>query len=431
MTEYAVYALVLFALGAYVVLDGYDLGIGILTLFDRDHERRRRHTELVATVWDANESWIVLVGVLLWGALPGAYATVLPGAYLPLITMLLAFVLRGVGLELQSAAADYRRGWSTLFGAASLLVTLCQGLVIGTVLSGLPNRGGVFDGNALHWFSPYSIGCALGLTVLYALAGAAWLQTKTEGGSRDRAARLGRPLLLATGAAALALGLCLTSADPQRLQLGQPLRVTLFGLAVAAALVCGAIAWYGFGRRPDVRPFAAVLGAEVAGLLALAAVTAPVVVPPDLTVAAAASPHGSQLFVLIGVGGCMPVVLAYNTYAWWVFRGKYREQQAAVGLPAPAAPAAEIAPTPPPVAVSALRTTATVLRRTALTVLGIAVAAVAQDVFGAHGTWIGPLGICLAGAVSVTAWVVSDRRSAADGTFGTVETAGTGSDTRR
>ncbi|WP_030246656.1 cytochrome d ubiquinol oxidase subunit II [Streptomyces sp. NRRL S-350] len=422
MAEYASYALVLFALGAYVVLDGYDLGIGILGLLDRDDRRRKEYTELVATAWDANESWIILAAVTLWAALPGVYATVLPGLYLPLTVMLLGFVLRGLALELQSSAPGYRRGWGRLFGVSSLVVTVCQGLVVGTVLTGLPQHQGVYDGGALRWLNPYSVLCALGLTALYLLAGAAWLHAKTEGAVRRRAARLGRPLLAATTAAALVLGFGLEVADPQQFRFEQSLRAALFGLAVAAAAGCGAVAWYGFGRRPDARPFVAVLGAQVAGLLALVAATAPVVVPPALTVHDAASPTGSQVFLLIGVGGCMPVVLAYNVYAWWVFRGKYR-------APAPAALALPDEPRRQPRTASAPRPEApgavgapegilrTVARRVALTVLGVGTAAVAQDVFGGEGEWIAPVALTLFGAVSVTAWLVGDRRAAAAGEF--------------
>ncbi|MDX3763278.1 cytochrome d ubiquinol oxidase subunit II [Streptomyces sp. AK02-04a] len=146
MLEYASYGLVLLALGAYVLLDGYDLGIGILSLFDRSDQRRKEYNELIATAWDANESWIILAGVALWAGLPGVYATVLPGVYLPLVVMLLAIVLRGTAIELQSAAPDYRRGWGLVFGISSLVATVCQGLVAGGVLSGLPHRGGVFTG---------------------------------------------------------------------------------------------------------------------------------------------------------------------------------------------------------------------------------------------------------------------------------------------
>ncbi|AOP49026.1 cytochrome d ubiquinol oxidase subunit II [Streptomyces lydicus] len=418
MLEYASYALVLLALGAYVLLDGYDLGIGILSLFDRSDQRRKEYNELIATAWDANESWLILAGVALWAGLPGVYATVLPGVYLPLIVMLLALVLRGTAIELQSAAPGYRRGWGLVFGISSLVATVCQGLVVGGVLSGLPHRGGVFTGSTWDWLTPYSVLCALGMVAVYLLAGAAWLQDKTTGTAHERAGRLGRPLILAVAVAGLVLGFGLRFADPQHLGFDQPLRATLFGLAVAVAVVCAATAWYGFGRRPDWRPFAAVAGTEAAGLLALVAATAPVVVPPDLTVHAAAGPHGSQLFLLIGVGGCMPVVLAYNLYAWWVFRGKFArppahtdpagppDTGAAAERSVPAAPAAGDGPW-----------AAVAARRVLLTLLAVAVAAVSQDVFGGVRVWIGPVGVALFAMTALAGWIRSDRRSAAAGEF--------------
>ncbi|MFE3650022.1 cytochrome d ubiquinol oxidase subunit II [Streptomyces sp. NPDC059152] len=428
MLDYASYALVLLALGAYVLLDGYDLGIGILSLFDRSDRRRKEYNELIATAWDANESWLILAGVVLWAGLPGVYATVLPGVYLPLVVMLLALVLRGTAIELQSAALGYRRGWGLVFGISSLVATVCQGLVVGGVLSGLPHRGGVFTGGTWDWLTPYSVLCALGLVAVHLLAGAAWLQDKTTGTAHERAGRLGRPLILAVAVAGLVLGSGLRFADPQHLRFDQPLRAALFGLAVAGAVVCAALAWYGFGRRPDWRPFAAVAGTEAAGLLALVAATAPVVVPPDLTVHAAAGPHGSQLFLLIGVGGCMPVVLAYNIYAWWVFRGKFAQPsvstETAVGPSDTAAVAEQAAqveqperPVPAAPAASDGPWAAVAARRVLLTLLAVAVAAVSQDVFGGVRAWIGPVGVALFALTALAGWIRSDRRSAAAGEF--------------
>ncbi|MFI8186011.1 cytochrome d ubiquinol oxidase subunit II [Actinacidiphila glaucinigra] len=420
MFEYASYALVLFALGAYLLLDGYDLGIGILSLFDRSDRRRKEYNELIATAWDANESWIILAGVALWAGLPGVYATVLPGVYLPLVVMLLAIVLRGAAIELQSAAPGYRRGWGLVFGLSSLVASLCQGLVAGGVLSGLPHRGGVFTGGTFDWFTPYSMLCSLGLAAVHLLAGAAWLQDKTVGTAHHRAGRLGRPLLVTVAVAGVVLALGLSGADPQRFRFDEPLRTALFGLAVAAAVVCWAIAWYGFGRGPDWRPFAAVVGVEAAGLLALVAATAPVVVPPDLTVHAAASPQGSQLFLLIGVGGCMPVVLAYNIYAWWVFRGKFTQPAALTGSVGPSGTVAaeqHTADAPVSRARSDGPRGAVVVRRVLLTLLAVAVAAVSQDIFGGVATWIGPTGIAVFCLTALAVWIRSDRRSASAGEF--------------
>jgi cytochrome d ubiquinol oxidase subunit II len=426
MLEYASYALVLFALGAYLLLDGYDLGIGILSLFDRSDRRRKEYNELIATAWDANESWLILAGVALWAGLPSVYATVLPGLYLPLVVMLLAIVLRGAAIELQSAAPGYRRGWGLVFGLSSLVASLCQGLGAGAVLSGLPHHDGVFSGGTFDWFTPYSVLCALGLAAVHLLAGAAWLQDKTVGTAHHRAGRLGRPLLLAVAAAAVVLALGLRLADPQDFRFDEPLRTALFGLAVVAAAVCWGVAWFGFGRRPDWRPFAAVAGTEAAGLLALVAATAPVVVPPDLTLRAAASPHGSQLFLVIGVGGCVPIVLAYNIYAWWVFRGKFTRPAALTDQPAAltgGSPALTDSAGPSGTAArkhaaDAAGSRATVVvRRVLLTLLALGTAAVSQDVFGGVATWIDPAGIAVFCLTALAVWIRSDRRSASAGEF--------------
>jgi cytochrome d ubiquinol oxidase subunit II len=351
---------------------------------------------------------------------------VLPGLYLPLVVMLLAIVLRGAAIELQSAAPGYRRGWGLVFGLSSLVASLCQGLGAGAVLSGLPHHDGVFSGGTFDWFTPYSVLCALGLAAVHLLAGAAWLQDKTVGTAHHRAGRLGRPLLLAVAAAAVVLALGLRLADPQDFRFDEPLRTTLFGLAVVAAAVCWGVAWFGFGRRPDWRPFAAVAGTEAAGLLALVAATAPVVVPPDLTLRAAASPHGSQLFLVIGVGGCVPIVLAYNIYAWWVFRGKFTWPAALTDQPAAltgGSPALTDSAGPSGTAArehaadAAGSRAPVVVRRVLLTLLALGTAAVSQDVFGGVATWIDPAGIAVFCLTALAVWIRSDRRSASAGEF--------------
>ncbi|MGW0998812.1 cytochrome d ubiquinol oxidase subunit II [Streptomyces sp. NPDC002520] len=410
MLEYTAYALVLFSLGMYVVLDGYDLGVGMLSLAAKP-ERRREYGEIVATAWDANESWIILVGVVLWAGLPGAYAVVLPGVYLPLIVMLVSIILRGLGLEMQSAAGGYRRGWALLFGWASLAAAVCQGLVLGAVLSGPHQRDGIFRGGAFDWFSLYGVLCALGVVALYLLSGAAWLQDKTEGWSRSRTRRTGRSLLLATVVMALVLGLTLQSADPQSFDLDEPVRAVLCALAVAVAAVAGVVAWYGFGRGPDWRPFAAVATMTASGLLGLVALTAPVVVPAGLTVHQAASPHSSQVFLVLGVGLCMPFVLAYNIYAWRSFRGKFTDP---VEAPVPPLPTRVRPLASAPAPTGALRT---VVRRVLLVLLGVLATGLSQDVFGGVSDLIGPLGITVLCCTALAAWIVGDRRDSREGHF--------------
>lgn len=410
MLEYASYALVLFSLAMYVVLDGYDLGVGMLSLAARP-ERRRQYSEIVATAWDANESWLILVGVVLWAGLPGVYAVVLPSVYLPLIVMLVSIILRGLGLEMQSAADGYRRGWALLFGGASLATTLCQGLILGALLTGPVQRNSTFEGGVFDWFSLYSVLCALGLVAVYLLAGAAWLQDRTEGWSRSGARRTGRVLLLVTAAMAVVLGLTLHGADPQQFHLGQPTRAVFFWLAVAGAAAACAVAWHAFGRRPDWRPFAAVAAVIVCGLLGLVAISVPVVVPAGLTVHQAASPHSSELFLVLGVGLCMPFVLAYNIYAWRSFRGKYT---APVESPLPPLPDRTQPPAASRERTGALRT---IVRRTLLVVLGTAAVGVSQDIFAGVADWIDPIGVAVLCCTALAAWIVGDRRDERAGYF--------------
>jgi cytochrome bd ubiquinol oxidase subunit II len=316
------YAFILFFLGMYVLLDGYDLGIGIQLLLDRDAARQQQMVEVVATAWDGNESWLILLGVAMWGLFPEAYGTALPALFLPLIVMLWAIIWRGAAIELSSASLHAPR-WRLAFGVGSLVAALAQGMVIGGLLSGVRVSHGVYVGHSFNFFTPYAGLTSLATALLYATTGAAMLQLKGEGELRARAGAAGRVTI---GFLAVLTTLCAISlpGTAAPVHLSVPGRAWAFGLLVAAAAVALLTAGLSFGRSPDGRPMIAMVAAQVCGLAALAVATFPSLVPPDVTVGSAKSPAYSLDFMLVGVGLNIPLVLFYNWYAHHVFRGKYR-----------------------------------------------------------------------------------------------------------
>ena len=185
----------------YVLLDGFDLGIGLLfPFFDRDGERQVM-LNTVAPVWDGNETWLVLGGACLYGVFPVAYSTLLPAVYLPVIAMLCGLIFRGVAFELRAKARRTQNLWDLAFILGSGTATFCQGIILGTLLQGIKIVDGRFAGEAFGWLSPFSIFCGLGLLATYATLGCGWLVMKTDGELRDRAYHLSWVLLIAMLAA--------------------------------------------------------------------------------------------------------------------------------------------------------------------------------------------------------------------------------------
>lgn len=319
----------------YIVLDGYDLGIGVLTLLDRDARRRRDMLALVAWTWDGNESWIALLALTLWAGLPLAAAIALPALYIVLIGMLWSLIARGVALELIDQQDGWHPVWGKVFGIGSLVAGFCQGAAFGGLVAGLDVHGDAFAGGPFTFFH-HGYAALTGLTAvaLYVLAGAAWVYLKSDGETQVRAARIGRIAapVLAVGTAAS--WLLAPVAGPLSLDPGAAARLPIWiaGAVVLAAGLVFALRSFASdprGRRSDRAPAFATLAVYAGGLLVAGGLLYPRVVPPDVTVHAAASPHSTLLFLTIGTGVLIPIVLTYQAYAYWVFRGKVDIKQEA------------------------------------------------------------------------------------------------------
>lgn len=318
------FVLILLCVLMYVVLDGYDLGIGIATLFERDAGRRREMVELVAVAWDGNETWLVLAGVAMWAGFPLAFGTMLPHAFLPLIVLLFALIVRGVGVEMVSQRPP-APGWEKAFGVCSLIAAVALGVTASTLTTPLAINGGAYDGSAFGVMSWYSVLTALALAAGCLALGYAYMKWKTTGEIRAAAGRRGS--LAAAAAVVLggaALGAVNATAAP--LDLSAPARAGGFAwlMAAAAAGVVMAAATLRPASRRDALPMYGLSIAVVATLLAVVVTRYPVLVPPGLTVYNAASPTSTYEFLAVGVGMNVPLILFYNWYSHYAFHGKQR-----------------------------------------------------------------------------------------------------------
>jgi cytochrome bd ubiquinol oxidase subunit II len=412
-------AMTLFALLMYVCLDGFDLGIGMLLLLQPRNAHRKEMVEVVATAWDGNESWLVLVGVALFGGFPLAYSTLLPALYIPIVPMLFALILRGIAIEFQSQSETYASGWGMAFGVGSLVAAVCQGVVAGAVISGLPVVNGQFAGGPFSFAQPLCIITSAWLVSAYLLTGAGWLNDKASGKLQAWSKRVlwrgaGVAALLVVAALFLSLNLTPVVDGPINIAL-----VVVATIVAVAALFAAASATRG---AKDGRPFGFAEVALLSTTVGLGGTIYPYIVPPALPFWQALAPNSTVTFLLIGVGGCIPIVLIYNAYAYHVFRGKFVVPVPA-WLAALAAAPVRSAPRKKPaedVMVSVpSRLSAKALPLEWLRNVGwIAVWTVLfflclNSLGGVLGDVVDLLGVVLLIAAMVAVWIVTDRRDAA------------------
>jgi cytochrome d ubiquinol oxidase subunit II len=306
----------------YIVLDGFDLGIGVLFAVAPDAEARATMMNSVAPVWDGNETWLILGGAMLFAAFPPAYAVALPALYIPLMLMLFALVFRGVSFELRFKAEN-PRPWDFAFAIGSTIAAFMQGAMLGGLVAGIKVENGAFAGGAFDWLTPLAIASGLGVVAGYALLGACWLVLKTDGALQAAARRWGRWLtltvLLAMGAVSL-----ITPLEHPRVAARWfgGLNFAYLAPVPAAALVAAFYLWRSLGRGAERLPFALAALLFLFGYAGIGISLWPYIVPYALTIAAAAAPRPSQVFTLAGVAVALPMVAIYTVYAYRVFRGK-------------------------------------------------------------------------------------------------------------
>lgn len=314
----------------YVLLDGFDLGVGILFPFARSPAERDAMMNSIAPYWDGNETWLVLGGGGLFAAFPLAYAIVGPALYLPLMLMLLALILRGVAFEFRLHGRKRGKAlWTAAFAGGSLIATLAQGLVLGGFIQGIAVRDGAFAGGPFDWLTPYSLLVAVGLVAGYALLGATWVAWRSEHQLHDDARRWS---LIAGGATAVLLGavsLATLIVHPRVAQRwgftgeGFDPAVFLPHLPIPLLGLAGlCLAAWGLWKRSHHAPFLGALLVFLSGYIGLAASFFPNIVPYDVSFRQAANESGALGFMLVGVAILLPVILGYTAWVYWIFRGK-------------------------------------------------------------------------------------------------------------
>ena len=316
-------AIIAFGVWMYVMLDGFDLGIGIVVPFFPHDDDRNRMMSSVAPVWDGNETWMVLGGASLYAVFPMVYSVVLSALYLPLLFMTICLIFRGVAFEIRGKSRRTRHLWDLAFIGGSAGATFFQGVVIGSWLSGIPVEHGRFAGHGFDWLTPFSLFTGLALVITYALLGCCWLIAKTDGDLQRRLYRVVPPLT-----ALQVLTIVVVTIWTPRLAPMFPARwfdsSLLHWLLPVPVLV--ALCTWGMHRavraRHGTAPFLLALGYIFLGYVGLLATVWPYAILPGVTLWQAAAPHASQAFTLVGAVVIVPVILAYTALGYRVFRGK-------------------------------------------------------------------------------------------------------------
>ena len=319
-------AIIAFAVFVYVVLDGFDLGLGMLFAIEPAKRDRDVMMNSVAPVWDGNETWLVLGGGGLFAAFPLAYALILPALYAPLIAMLLALIFRGVAFEFRWRTERWRGVWDAAFIGGSVLAAFSQGVALGALLQGIriDKAARSYAGGWFDWLTPFSVTVGVAVVVGYCLLGATWLVMKTEGPLQERMRARARTFGLLT------IGFMgVVSLWTPFLQEGYFARWFTGWGWVLAALVSGSVGLVALTmfrsltiHHHEYRPFLLSLTLFALGFVGLGVCMFPFIVPTQVTIYEAAAPYESQVFMLVGASVLIPLILAYTAYAYWVFRGK-------------------------------------------------------------------------------------------------------------
>jgi cytochrome d ubiquinol oxidase subunit II len=325
-------ALLALAVAMYVVIDGFDLGVGILFTAAQRGNWRDRMMLSVAPIWDGNETWLVLGGGGLFAVFSVAYAILLPALYLPIILMLIALIFRGVAFEFRFKADRSQAIWDYAFHYGSLTATFAQGMVLGAFVQGFQIEGRGFTGGTLDWLTPFSVMTGIGLVCGYGLLGATWCVMKTSGELEIWARRKSKQFLAATivSMALVSAWVPFLGLEIQWRWFSWPNLLYVAPVPVVTAFVCWRI-FKTLDEGREVAPFLLSIGLFLLGFLGLAISLFPYIVPPKMTIWQAANAVSALQFALVGYAVVMPLTLAYTAYAYWVFRGKVAEDVQAGG----------------------------------------------------------------------------------------------------
>ncbi|MDH4654279.1 MULTISPECIES: cytochrome d ubiquinol oxidase subunit II [unclassified Pseudomonas] len=320
--------IIIFGVMMYVVMDGFDLGIGILFPFVKDDGERDVMMNTVAPVWDGNETWLILGGAGLFGAFPLAYSVVLSALYLPLILMLLGLIFRGVAFEFRFKAKPAKRHlWDKAFIGGSIAATFFQGVALGAFIEGIPVVNRTFAGGSLDWLAPFPMFCGLGLIAAYALLGCTWLIMKTEGRLQQQMHDLARPLVLVMLAITGLVSIWTPLAHEEIATRWFSLPNLFWFMPVPIlVLVCTWALLRAVANNAHHAPFVLTLVLIFLGYSGLGISLWPNVIPPSISIWEAAAPPQSQGFMLVGALFIIPFILMYTAWSYYVFRGKVTQE---------------------------------------------------------------------------------------------------------
>jgi cytochrome bd ubiquinol oxidase subunit II len=324
------FAIIVFSTLMYIIMDGFDLGIGILMPFVNNEKHKDVMVNSVAPVWDGNETWVVLGGAALFGAFPLAYSVIIEALTIPLTLMLIALIFRGVAFEFRfKALENHLKFWDRSFMLGSIFTTFFQGTVVGAVIQGFDVKNRVFVGGQLDWIAPFPIFCGFGLIATYGLLGSTWLIMKTEGDLQQTMFRFTNKTLFAMIAALVIVSVWTPLAFPSIVErwFVTPNLYYLLPVPVITGLVCLELADSVKGHK-ERSPFIMALILVILGFAGLGISIWPNIIPPSISIWDAASPENSQRFMLFGAVLIIPVILAYTFWSYYVFAGKVKEGEA-------------------------------------------------------------------------------------------------------
>jgi cytochrome d ubiquinol oxidase subunit II len=315
--------IIAFAVLTYVILDGFDLGIGILFPFVTQTSDRDLMMNSVAPVWDGNETWLVLGGGGLFAVFPLAYAVILPALYMPITLMLLALVFRGVAFEYRWRTVGWKWVWDIAFAGGSVIAAAMQGITLGALVQGIAISDRAYSGGWWDWLSPFSVLVGVAVVIGYGLLGATWLIMKTSGALQDEMRRYARLTAMGTLLLILLVSVLTPFQDPVYFTRWFAWPTALLSLIMPVlVLFAGRGLFKGLDNKDEASPFIYSLCLFILCFIGIGVSFYPYMVPPSLTIWDVAAPDSSLRFTLIGTVILVPIILMYTAYAYWVFRGK-------------------------------------------------------------------------------------------------------------
>jgi cytochrome d ubiquinol oxidase subunit II len=315
--------IIAFSVLTYVILDGFDLGIGILFPFAKSERDKATMMNSIAPIWDGNETWLVMGGGGLFAVFPLAYAVIMPALYMPIILMLLALIFRGVAFEYRWRTVRWKPVWDVAFFGGSFVAAFMQGIALGALVQGIKVVDRAYAGGWWDWLSMFSILTGFAVVVGYALLGATWIILKTEGNLQRQ--MQGYTWWLGVGTLGFigVVSILTPFQDAIYFQRWFSLPGSILSVLIPGAVLATAWALFsGLSAGKDAQPFLAALGLFVLCFAGIGISFYPNIVPPNLTIAAAAAPDESLWFALVGTLVLVPMILTYTAYTYWVFRGK-------------------------------------------------------------------------------------------------------------